>query len=108
MPKLFLCLIVLLSPGFVWAQEGPKNEKSDTVARPRKPGSTSSTSPEAPPPEEKIPSKYKKREDAGAVDAPSFRSDVTAVTVDVAVIDNKGRFIPNLKRSATLRWVKLL
>ena len=29
---------------------------------------------------------------------PTFRSDVTSVTVDVAVLDNQGHFIPNLNR----------
>jgi VWFA-related protein len=29
---------------------------------------------------------------------PSFRSDVTTVQLDIAVLDNKGRFIPNIPR----------
>jgi VWFA-related protein len=29
---------------------------------------------------------------------PTFRSDATTVTVDVAVLDNKGRFIPNIPK----------
>ena len=28
--------------------------------------------------------------------APTFRSDVMTVTVDAAVVDNKGRFIPGI------------
>ena len=78
----------------VHAQSGPKKESGETVARPRK-----KTSPDAPPePElEKIPSKLNKK---GQVDlpegVPTFRSDTTSVSVDVAVLDNKGRFIPNI------------
>lgn len=76
------------------AQSGPKKESGETVAKPRK-----KANPDAPPePElEKIPSKLNKK---GQVDlpegVPTFRTDATSVSVDVAVLDNKGRFIPNI------------
>jgi VWFA-related protein len=78
----------------VFAQGGPKKESGETVAKPRK-----KSSPDAPPEPElqKIPSKLNKK---GQVDlpegVPTFRTDTTSVNVDVAVLDNKGRFIPNI------------
>ncbi len=71
--------------------QGPQKEGSETVARPR--NSTTSTPAEGP----KIPSKFDKK-DVSPTGTPSFKSNVTAVTVDVAVLDNKGRFIPNIPR----------
>ncbi len=75
--------------------QGPKKESSETVARPRKKGS-STTGEESELP--KIPSRTMKKE--GEAKLPegvaTFRSDATTVSVDVAVIDNKGRFIPKI------------
>src|SRR5690606_8018252 len=72
----------------VFAQSGPKKGSSETVAKPRKK--------DAPPPveEEKIESKLKKKD--LPEDLPTFKSDITTVNVDVAVLDNKGRFIPGI------------
>ncbi|MBS1831019.1 MAG: VWA domain-containing protein [Acidobacteria bacterium] len=76
--------------------QGPKKESSETVARPRKKGSSGSSAEEAELP--KIPSRTMKKE--GEQKLPegvaTFRSDATTVSVDVAVIDNKGRFIPKI------------
>lgn len=86
----------LYPPQAVMAQAGPKKESSDTVARPRK---KSASGEELPPePEQtKIPSKLNKKGQAELPEGvPTFRSDATSVSVDVAVIDNKGRFIPNI------------
>ena len=82
---------VIWSVGMLSAQQGPKTDSSETVARPRKKG-------EEPPPEQKkIQSKLKKLPgEITAPQGPTFRSDVNAVTVDVAVLDNKGRFIPKI------------
>ncbi len=75
------------------SQQGPKSKPSETVARPRKKGKKKAPSTELPP----IPSEYgKKNKPVIPEGSPTFRSDVTTVTVDVAVIDNKGRFIPNI------------
>lgn len=72
------------------AQSGPKKDSSETISRPRKK--------DAPPPpeEEKIESKLKKKD--LPEELPTFKSDVTTVNVDVAVLDNKGRFIPGIPR----------
>jgi Ca-activated chloride channel family protein len=84
------CLVGLM-PTTGWAQGGPKKESSETVARPRK---KDSAQPE--PEQTKIPSKLQKKD--LPADLPTFKSDVTTVTVDVAVLDNKGRFIPGIPK----------
>ncbi|MGD1092560.1 MAG: VWA domain-containing protein [Bryobacteraceae bacterium] len=89
-----------------WAQtQGPLSGSSDTVARPRN-GSTSTASPTSPtaapapdPDPPKIPSKFEKKDKDVPVSVPVFHSDATTVSVDVAVLDNKGRFIPKLGKN---------
>lgn len=76
------------------AQEGPTREGSESVAKPRK-NTEGAATPEAP----KIPSKFDKKKQPVPEGTPSFKADVTAVTLDVAVLDNKGRFIPNIPRA---------
>lgn len=85
---LAICLLPALSVGI--AQEGPKKERGEAVARPRKPGQA------AEPEQPKIPSQFKKKGDLPPEGTATFRSDATTVSVDVAVLDNKGRFIPNI------------
>ncbi|MDX2151082.1 MAG: VWA domain-containing protein [Bryobacteraceae bacterium] len=90
-----ICLAVLagLAPG----QEGPKKERGEAVARPKKKDGGGTTAPE--PEGEKIPSRFKKKDgELPPEGTPTFRTDVNTVTVDVAVLDNKGRFIPNIPR----------
>ncbi len=90
----FLLLIAALSVLVpAWSQPGPKKEGSDTVARPRKKG-------DAPEPERApIESKLKKKGgDALPEGVPTFKSDSTTVSVDVAVLDNRGRFIPGIPK----------
>ena len=83
--------LALLEPA--WSQPGPKKEGSDTVARPRKKG-------DAPEPERApIESKLKKKGgDTLPEGVPTFKSDSTTVSVDVAVLDNRGRFIPGIPK----------
>ncbi len=94
-PRLASLLAVAL---LVWtpatfAQEGPRKEGSETVARPRKKGA------EAEAEAAKIPSKLSKKDRPALPDGvPTFRSDVNTVSVEVAVLDNKGRFIPGIPR----------
>ena len=74
--------------------QGPLKDPGATVARPRK-----STGPETGNEEElpKIPSKLKKdpQMEKGS-EVARFQANVDIVTVDVAVIDNKGHFIPGI------------
>jgi VWFA-related protein len=96
MKKFLITVVPLLAAvvagGIVIAQEGPNKEGSETVARPRKKDGQAQ---EAEQP--KIPSKFTRKE--GAIpEGPSFKTDVSTVTVDVAVLDNKGQFIPNIPK----------
>ncbi len=84
--------------------QGPIGGGSETVARPKKQsGSSSTTSPTpdpdtaapAEPVQPKIPSEYGKNKNAPTPLA-TFASDATTVTVDVAVEDAKGHFIPRI------------
>ena len=78
----WLCLLV--------AQQGPTRQTGETVARPKAPEPSKEELP-------KIPSEFGKQPDLPE-GAPTFRSDVTTVSVDVAVLDNRGRFIPNIPK----------
>ncbi len=84
------CLVASL--GLAYAQEGPTKERGESVAKPRKKDSGAPAEPEQP----KIPSKFSKKEGVPKEGTPTFRSDVNTVNVDVAVLDNKGHFIPNI------------
>lgn len=84
--------LVLLS---VEAQQGPTSQSSETVAKPRKKTSSSDA---AEPDQPKIPSKFNKKDRDIPEGSVTFKSDVTTVTVDVAVLDNKGNFIPKIPR----------
>ncbi|MBV9267544.1 MAG: VWA domain-containing protein [Acidobacteriaceae bacterium] len=88
----FILGIAFLVPfGFpVLAQEGPQTGSGDSVAKPRtKPA-------DEPAPEEKqIPSEYKRKNEP-AEDTPTFRTNATTVNVDVAVLDDRGHFIPKI------------
>src|SRR5882724_7584524 len=72
--------------------EAQQSPSSDTVAKPRKKGKDGDL-PE--PDQTKIPSKLNKKKDLPD-NLPTFRSDVNSVSVEVAVMDNKGNFIPKI------------
>jgi VWFA-related protein len=95
MKRIFLAALVgALSLGLLAQSSGPKKESGETVAKPRKKGSGEA----APEPElQKIPSKLSRKDNLTLPEGvPTFRSDSLSVNVDVAVLDNKGRFIPNI------------
>jgi VWFA-related protein len=82
----------LILAGLAAGQEGPVRDSGPTVAKPRTSTPSTPAEPDLPP----IPSRMKKNtEDSGAT-LPSFKSDVDLVTVDVAVLDNQGHFIPGI------------
>ena len=93
--KISFGLVVVLAAvsGISPAQdEGPKKDVGETVARPRKKDAPDSEQP-------KIPSKLSNKNKADLPpEAPSFKVDTSVVSVDVAVLDNKGHFIPNIPR----------
>jgi VWFA-related protein len=90
----------------VLGQEGPVQQGSATVAKPRKKDAApDSTAPAASPATDpatdlpKIPSKLAPKKDAETPpDSATFRVDSTVINVDVAVLDDKGHFIPNIPR----------
>ncbi len=77
------------------AQQGPGSQSSETVAKPRK--KSPDGQPVEPPEGEKIPSKFGRNKEQ-PTNITTFHSDVVTVSVDVAVLDNKGNFIPNIPR----------
>lgn len=81
----------------VTAQEGPGTSGSETVARPRKKAGAPAEDTDQT--LSKIPSKLapKIKEDT-AGDA-NFKADTSLVTVDVAVLDNKGNPIPQIPKN---------
>jgi VWFA-related protein len=106
------------------AQQGPGSDSSETVARPRKknpptdtatdpatiepaesapatssPATSNSPSNDEPGVDEpKIPSKFSKKGKEVPADTPTFSSDVNTVELDVAVLDNKGHFLPSIPK----------
>ena len=78
------------------AQQGPRKESGETVARPRRKDAPATPSESDQP---KIPSKLNKKDRPDLPEGlPTFKSDVSTVSVDVAVLDNKGNFIPGIPR----------
>src|SRR6266567_9017083 len=72
--------------------QGPLKDPGATVAKPRKTTPDGKVEEELP----KIPSKLKKDPKQDPKDLAQFQSNVDIVTIDVAVIDNKGHFIPGI------------
>ncbi|MGH9663110.1 MAG: VWA domain-containing protein [Bryobacteraceae bacterium] len=90
-PVLFVSLLVEIP--VMRAQEGPQSGPSETVAKPRK--NNNETTPDSNLP--KIPSEYKKDKEMPA-GLPTYKADVTTVSLDVTILDNKGHFIPKIPR----------
>jgi Ca-activated chloride channel homolog len=89
-----LALVFLCSLGLAFlsrAQQGPLSTDSETVAKPKKNPDTIE------PDQAPIPSKYGKEKELPQ-SVPTFRSDATTVSVDVAVLDNKNHFIPKIPK----------
>lgn len=94
-PALICSTVLAVLAGLLIAQEqGPNREPGTTVARPRKPDTGNTTDDSD---QQKIPSRLnKKNAPPDATGLATFKSDVDIVTVDTAVLDNKGRFIPGI------------
>ena len=83
-----IAIICICSLGMAWlsrAQQGPKPTGSETVAKPKKKGDAAE--PDLP----KIPSKFEKKDKDLPQGVPTFKTDV-------AVLDNKGHFIPKIPK----------
>lgn len=96
---LLAAALLVLAGMLIGQDQGPNRDPGATVSRPRKKDAPSgATSPSSEPEEPKIPSRLSKKDKPDVQGLASFKSDVEMVTVDVAVIDNKGHFIPNIPR----------
>jgi Ca-activated chloride channel homolog len=91
--------------------QGPIGTGSETVARPRKTRDSQTAPADAPtaaPKQEqaaplpatadRVPSVFRKKGDAVGNDDPLFKSEANSVTVDVAIVNPKGQFIPGIPR----------
>ena len=87
-------MILVVASLLTGQSQGPLKEPGATVARPRtSTDSTADKDAELP----KIPSKLKKDPQLNkGGDVVRFQTDVDIVTIDAAVIDNKGHFIPGI------------
>jgi len=112
MKQLALTMVLAMAAGLIphaLPQQGPTKETTESVAKPR-PRAGQPAAPaeakedarpaaEAPPPGEKIPSKFsRKGKDGQPIEGPAFRSDTNSVSVDISVLDNKGNFIPGIPK----------
>jgi VWFA-related protein len=80
-------------------EQGPVRDSGSTVAKPRKPDADNKDAgagSEGDLP--KIPSQYNKKDKIDTGTLPTYKADVNMVTVDVAVVDNKGHFIPGIPK----------
>jgi len=93
LPVALAGLFVLAATSPAQDQAGPTKDVDQTVAKPRKPAGE--------PEEAPIPSRLSKKAQPDIPEnLPSFKSDVSVVNVDVAVVDNHGHFIPNIPRAS--------
>ncbi len=91
----FVLLMLLAFEGVSVGQEGPDKDVGETVAKPRKKDADTTTDPNQAP----IPSKLSNKNKVDLPpDAPAFKVDTSVVSVDVAVLDNRGNFIPNIPK----------
>src|ERR1035441_5672092 len=87
-------MILAVASLLIGQTQGPLKEPGATVARPRSSTDSTTDKDEELP---KIPSKLKKDPQLNkGGDVARFQTDVDIVTIDAAVIDNKGHFIPGI------------
>ena len=94
--RILAILGICFGVGFTLGAQGPGTQGSETVARPKKKAEPGKETPPEPAPD-KIPSKFGKQKEVPE-GVPTFRTDALTVSVDVAVLDNKGHFIPKIPR----------
>ena len=89
-----VCAVTLfvLTGMMIGQQQGPIGSPGSTVAKPRKSSEPDKSDEPAELP--KIPSQYKKEKQE--TPSATFSTNVDVVTLDVAVTDNKGHFIPGI------------
>lgn len=82
----------------VWAQEGPLQQGSETVAKPRKKADSAKPAERDSGDLPKIPSKLTPKDKDQTGGDVSFKAETNIVNLDVAVLDNKGNPIPKIPR----------
>lgn len=95
----FVCaaaLLVAIAATVAAQDQGPVTNSSGTVAKKKPADGTTPADSDLP----KIPSEYTKKDklDVGALQ--TFKTDVDTVSVDVAILDKSGRFIPDIPKSS--------
>jgi Ca-activated chloride channel homolog len=90
-------LLVALAGTVAAQDQGPLNPNSGTVAKKKPTDPDSSTTGGDLP---KIPSEYSNKDKVDVSKLQTFKTEVDQVTVDVAVFDNKGRFIPDIPKGS--------
>src|SRR5437868_64880 len=93
----FVTALMLTAAGVAVGQEGPNKDPGATVAKPRKKAADGENAPPEPE-QQKIPSRYSKKDKIDTEGLTTFKTDIDLVTVDVAVLDNKGHFIPGIPK----------
>jgi VWFA-related protein len=95
----FLCAAALLMAvaATVAAQgQGPVTDSSGTVAKKKPADGTTPADGDLP----KIPSEYTKKDKLDVGKLQTFKTDVDTVSVDVAIMDKSGRFIPDIPKAS--------
>jgi VWFA-related protein len=93
-----MAALSLVAVGIAVGQEGPNKDPGATVSKPRKKGPDGEAAPPGEAEQPKIPSRYSKKDKPEVEGLATFKTDIDVVTVDVAVLDNKGHFIPGIPR----------
>jgi Ca-activated chloride channel homolog len=105
----------LTTPLALMLAQGPIGTGSETVARPRRPRESQPADPStkapattkddeaapAPPPaakSDRIPSVFRKKDDAPVAEDLVFQSDASTISVDVAVTNPRGVFVPGIPK----------
>src|SRR3954454_3577994 len=92
-PSLCAVTLFVFTGMLIGQRQGPLGRPGSTVAKPRK--SADPDKKEEPAELPKIPSQYK-RDKQEPTPSATFTTNVDIVTLDVAVMDNKGHFIPGI------------
>jgi len=89
------CAIALFALAWMCTgqEQGPLKDPGQTVAKKKKSDDTTNNPPNDDTSLPKIPSQYNKKDKPDVGDVPTYKADVSVVTLDVAVVDNNGQFI---------------
>src|SRR5580658_4878599 len=96
----FLCasaFVAALAGTAIAQDQGPLPSSSGTVAK-KKPADNSDPTTNNGGDLPKIPSEYTKKDKIDTTNLQTFKTEVEQVTVDVAIMDNKGHFIPGIDK----------